>query len=216
MIKIINKSDEKVIFSSDIPLSLLNAIRRNVNYIPILAVDSLEISENDSALYDEIIAHRVGLIPLKNVELKMPEDCDCKGKGCGKCSIKFKLKAEGPCTVYSNEMGKKGEISYKMPIALLDKDQALEFVAIAKMGKGIEHAKFSPGLLYYKYADDSENTDVAEDDENFKKLVENARKNEDREIVVTIESWGQIKAKEIFTGAIEELNKNIKTLTKSV
>ena len=66
MIKIIKKSDDKIIFNTDMSISLLNALRRSVNEIPILAIDSLEISKNDSALYDEIIAHRVGLIPLKN------------------------------------------------------------------------------------------------------------------------------------------------------
>ena len=102
MIKITNKTENKLQFTSDIPIYLLNAIRRSVNYIPTLAVDTLEISKNDSALYDEIIAHRVGLVPLKNESLKLSEECDCKGKGCGKCSVKFKLQAKGPGTVYSN------------------------------------------------------------------------------------------------------------------
>ena len=44
---------------------LANAIRRSVAEIPVLAVDEVEIFKNDSALYDEMIAHRVGLIPLK-------------------------------------------------------------------------------------------------------------------------------------------------------
>ncbi len=214
MIKTINKSDERIVFSTDMPIELLNAIRRNVNHIPILATDTLEISKNDSALYDEIIAHRVGLIPLKNVELKMPEDCDCDGKGCGKCSTKFKLKSKGPCIVYSDEMGKKDEIPSKMPITILDKNQELEFVAVAKMGRGVEHAKFSPGLLYYKYAGDAESTDVKEDDENFRKLIESS--NKEKESIVTIESWGQIKAKEIFICAVEELNKSARLLIKSV
>jgi DNA-directed RNA polymerase subunit D len=213
MIKLINKSDEKIVFKTDMNISLANAIRRSINYIPTLAIDSLEISKNDSALYDEIIAHRCGLIPLKNENLKMPKDCDCaKEEGCGKCSMKFKLSASGPCIVYSTELSPKGNVIYKMPITILAKEQELEFVAIAKMGIGIEHAKFSPGLLYYRYSEDLEN----ESDEAFRKVLEESKKNEDKEISVFIESWGQIKAKDVFTESIEALNREIKEFEKQV
>jgi DNA-directed RNA polymerase subunit D len=213
MIKIAKKSDEKIEFTTDMPISLANAIRRSINEIPILAIDSLEITKNDSALYDEIISHRMGLIPLKNEDLKLPDECTCKGKGCGKCMIKFKLKAKGPAMVYSSDLSPKGNVIYKMPITLLDKNQELEFVAVAKMGKGIEHAKFTPGLFYYRYVDDVES---GEKDESFKKLVEEAKKDENKELLVCIESWGQIKAKDIFIKSIDALNKNLKELTKAV
>jgi len=216
MIKTINKSDEKMNFLTDMPISLANAIRRSVNYIPILAIDTLEITKNDSALYDEILAHRVGLIPLKNVELKLPEECTCKDKGCGKCSLKYKIKAKGPSIVHSTEMTPKGDIIHKMPLTILEKDQELEFVAVAKIGIGKTHAKFTPGLIYYKYSDDVDKGDVKEDDEAFKKIVEESDKDENRELSVFIESWGQIKANEIFTKAIEALNKNLKEFLKSL
>ena len=213
MIKIISKTDEKISFKSDMSTSMANAIRRSLNYVPIMAIDYLEISKNDSALYDEIIAHRCGLIPLKNENLKLPKDCDCgKEEGCGKCSVKFKLSATGPCTVYSTELSPKGNVILKMPITILEKEQELEFVAVAKMGIGIEHAKFSPGLLYYRYSEDLEN----ESDEAFKKVLEESKKNEDKEITVFIESWGQIKAKDIFTESIEALNKEIKEFEKQI
>jgi len=213
MIKLINKSNEKISFKTDMDISIANAIRRSANYIPILAVDSLEISKNDSALYDEIIAHRVGLIPLVNEKLKLPQECDCgKEDGCGKCSIKLKLSASGPATVYSDELSPKNSVVYKMPIALLDKDQELEFVAIAKMGLGIQHAKHSPGMIFYRYTEDLEK----EDDESFNKLVEKSKKSGEKELTVFIESWGQIPAKEIFTDSVDVLNKEIKELVKSV
>jgi DNA-directed RNA polymerase subunit D len=213
MIKIINKSDEKISFTTDASISLTNAIRRSVNLIPILAVTELEISKNDSALYDEIIAHRTGLVPLKNEDLKLASECDCgKEEGCGKCSVKLKLGATGPCVVYSTDMNPKGSVVYKMPIAILDKEQELEFVAIAKMGTGIEHAKFTPGLLFYRYSQDVEN----ENDENFRKFVNEAKKDNKNEITVFIESWGQIKSKEIFIKAIEVLTQEMKDLLKKV
>ena len=213
MIKLVNKSDEKLVFKTDMNISLANAIRRSINYIPILAIDSLEISKNDSALYDEIIAQRVGLVPLKDEDLKMPQDCDCgKEEGCAKCSMKLKLSCDGPCTVYSTDMAPKGSVLYKMPITIIDKDQAVEFVAIAKRGLGVQHAKFSPGLMYYRYSEDLEK----EDDESFKKILEDAKKTEGKEVIAFLESWGQIKPKEIFTQAVEILNQEIKDLVKEI
>ena len=44
---------------------LANAIRRSVSEVPTLAIDEVEIFKNDSALYDEVLAHRFGLVPLK-------------------------------------------------------------------------------------------------------------------------------------------------------
>jgi len=149
--KIIEKTKESIIFASEIDESLANAIRRSANEIPVLAVDEVEISKNDSVLYDEIIAHRIGLIPLKNEKLKLREDCDCKGKGCMKCMIQLKLSAKGPGTVYSKDLKGKAEAVYeKIPIVILQDGQELELVAFARLGKGIEHAKFSPGLVYYR------------------------------------------------------------------
>jgi len=213
MIKIINKSDEKISLTTDMSIELANAIRRSVNQIPILAIDSLEISKNDSALYDEIIAQRMGLVPLKNEDLRLPKDCDCgKEDGCGKCSVKFKLSAKGPGVVYSDQLSPKGDVLFKMPITILDDEQELEFVAVARMGLGIEHAKFSPGLIYYKYGDDADE----ENDEAFRKLVTESKKGAKKEIIMNIETWGQIKAKEMFISSVEVLNKELKELTKKV
>jgi len=64
------KKNDKLIFSAEISNSLANALRRYVQRIPISAIDEMEISKNDSALYDETIAHRVGLIPLKGKKQK--------------------------------------------------------------------------------------------------------------------------------------------------
>ena len=149
--KIMQKDKEKAVFIAEIDESLANAIRRSVTEIPVLAVDEVEISKNDSVLYDEIIAHRIGLIPFKNEKLRLREECDCKGKGCMKCMIQMKLSFKGPGTVYSKDLKGKAEVVYeKMPIVILKEDQELELVTFARLGKGIEHTKFSPGLVYYR------------------------------------------------------------------
>jgi len=132
--------------------SLVNALRRSLNEIPVLAIDEVEISKNDSALYDEVLAHRIGLIPIKNSKLLTEkEKCSCKGKGCGKCTINLKISIKGPCTVYSGDIKGGAEVVYKkMPIVTLDKEQELELVGKVRLGKGKEHAKFSPGLIFYR------------------------------------------------------------------
>jgi len=66
--KLINKKENKIMFTAEIEESLANAIRRYMNQIPVLAVEEVEISRNDSPLYDETIAHRIGLIPIKTDE----------------------------------------------------------------------------------------------------------------------------------------------------
>ena len=144
--------EDKIQFELDTNESLANAIRRSANEIPNLAIEFAEIHKNDSALYDEIIAHRLGLVPIKtNRKLNEVEKCSCEGKGCSKCEIKLSLKDKGPCTVYSGDI--KGElkpIHDKMPIVVLDKDQELELIAFARLGRGKDHAKYSPGLVYYR------------------------------------------------------------------
>lgn len=150
--KIIKKDKEKLIFAAEIDETLANAIRRSVNEIPVLAIDEVEIYKNDSVLYDEIIAHRLGLVPLKMEKgMNMAEECSCKGKGCSKCAVQLKLSGKKPGTVYSGDLKGKAEVVYgKMPITLLREDQEIELVAFARLGRGMDHAKFSPGLAYYR------------------------------------------------------------------
>lgn len=152
MIKIISKEKEKLSFVTDMSESLANAIRRSVLEIPILAIDEVEFFKNDSAFYDEVLAHRLGLVPLVTEKtFTEREKCSCKGKGCNKCSVDLKIKLRGPSTVYSKDLKGKVKVVYEdIPLVLLDKDQELELVARAKLGKGLEHTKFSPGLVYYR------------------------------------------------------------------
>jgi DNA-directed RNA polymerase subunit D len=230
MIKIIKKTPEKVIFTTDMDIGLANALRRSVNEIPIMAIDEVDIYRNDSALYDEIIAHRIGLIPLKNQKLKEGE------------VVQFKLNVEGR-EVVSQDLGK--EVIYQnMPIVLLGEEQGLEVVAKAKVGTGKEHAKFIPGLVFYRYLSKIE---IAKEGEKHKELAElyphifefdGKLKVKDElqcdldeedimnfkgitikqtdQLVFTIESWGQIKAEEIFNEMIKALESNLKDAAKDL
>ncbi len=216
MIKIKQKSNEKINLVTDISFSLANAIRRSVLSIPILAIEELEISKNDSALFDEIIAHRMGLVPLKNQNLELKENCSCKGEGCNKCTTKLRLSVKGPGFVYSDSLEPESSSIYKIPITFLEKNQELEFSATARMGMGIEHAKFSPGLFFYKYTEDENLEDIDEENKKFENLVESIKKGDKKDLEIFIESNGQISSGEIFIKAIECLIKDLKEFNKKI
>ncbi len=213
-----NKDKHKLSFITDMSIGLANAIRRSVLEIPVMAIDDVEIIKNDSALYDEIIAHRIGLIPIKTEKTSK--------------ETKFKLKEIGPKTVFSTDIKPSVGVDFKLPIVLLDKDQEIEMVYNAKLGKGVEHIKHSPGLIYYKHDLNNDILDFVSVDEEGKISVDeselkekglseeqiNKIKNvkEIKEIEINIESWGQIDVKDIFLRAIEVLGDNLKGLGKVI
>ena len=235
---------DKIMAILDTEETLANAIRRNANNIPVLAIEEVEIHKNDSALYDEVLAHRLGLIPLKDIrKINDKKSCTCKGKGCKKCQLQLSLKAKGPCTVYSGDIKGDVEVVYdKMPIVILDKEQELEMLCFAELGKGKDHAKFSPGLVYYRNMSEIKIKDKQNAQEIIKKLgesiiskgeiikcVEDAdyieslpesgdilEVNSGKELVFFIESWGQMPAKQIFSEAVKVLNKDLKEVVKAI
>ncbi len=137
--------------------SFANVIRRTIiGEVPVMAVEEVEFRKNNSILYDEIIAHRLGLLPL-TTDLKsynIPNECKCNGKGCARCQLKLTLKAKGPGTVYASDIHTRDasiKPVYKTtPIVKLLKNQSLELEATAILGQGKEHVKWSPGHVYYK------------------------------------------------------------------
>lgn len=155
-----NKEEGKISFIlKDADVAFANALRRViVEEVPTMAIEDVEFRKNSSILYDEIIAHRLGLTPL-TTDLKsynLPEKCKCKGKGCARCQLKMTLKPEkGAGIVYASEIKTKDSaikpVYGKMPIVKLLKNQELELEATAILGKGKDHSKWIPALVYYKY-----------------------------------------------------------------
>jgi len=135
-----------------------NALRRvMLTEVPVMAIDEVEIYRNGSILYDELVAHRLGLVPL-TTDLKsynLPEKCKCEGKGCARCQVKMVLKVKGPAMVYASDLKSKDPavkpVFPKIPIVKLLKNQSLELEATAVLGTGKKHTKWSPGHIYYTY-----------------------------------------------------------------
>jgi len=139
-----------------------NALRRAmIAEVPAMAIEDVIMIENTSVLYDEVVAHRLGLIPLKTDldAYVLPEDCDCKSElGCSKCRASFTLEAEAtaePVMVYSSDLKPESEVvpvSGNIPIVKLGPAQKLRLELYARLGRGIEHAKWQPVCACaYKY-----------------------------------------------------------------
>lgn len=156
--KLLSKEKEttKVLIKDSNPTEMNTFRRAIINKVPTMAIHEVEFVENSSAMYVEMLAHRLGLIPLKT-DLKsyeLQKNCKCKGKGCARCTLKLTLKAEGPCTVYAEQIKSQDPkvvpVYPKMPILELLEDQKINIIATATLGEGKDHMKHSPGLVFYQ------------------------------------------------------------------
>lgn len=156
-IELISQSKDKIALSiKDTNSTFVNTIRRTIiSEVPTMAIEDVSFIKNSSVLYDEMLAHRLGLVPLttdlKSYNLK--EDCKCEDKGCAQCQTTISLEAKGPGTVYSELLKAKDSAIKpafdKIPLVKLTKNQTLEIEATAILGKGKQHYKFTPGLAWY-------------------------------------------------------------------
>ncbi len=232
--KEVEKNENQIIFKLEMEETLANSIRRYIGQIQVMAIDEVEISRNDSPLYDETIAHRMGLIPLKDEKVK-----------AGK--LKLEEKREG--VIYSGDFKGKPSVAYdKIPITTLGKGQEINIVATVKHGKGADHSKFSPGMMFYRNVSEITLPKEFHDEikeiypgANIKEKGENIIITDDgkveiadvcegiankagkkanidlkKDIVITVESFGQLDAKHIFKKSIDALTKDLASISKEI
>ncbi|KAG5176106.1 putative DNAdirected RNA polymerase II 36 kDa polypeptide A [Tribonema minus] len=88
------KADFVKFVLSDTDTSVANALRRvMIAEVPTMAIDLVTITENSSALQDEFLAHRLGLVPLRcepGTKFVYNLDCDCEDN-CEQCSVTLSL-----------------------------------------------------------------------------------------------------------------------------
>lgn len=135
----------------------VNALRRVLlAEVPKLAIDKVIFYDNTSALFDEMISHRLGLLPVPTdpATLNLRGQVDAEGKPT--YLVRFTLTKEGPCTVYSGDLEcedkKFSIVDPRVPIVELLKDQRLILEAEAYLGDGTQHAKWQVcSAVGYKY-----------------------------------------------------------------
>ncbi len=154
-IKLLSKEQDTLRFAlSDTSPAFANALRRIIMAeVPVMAIDDVMILENNSVMYDEILAHRLGLIPVTTDQTyNLPEDCTCKSElGCEKCRASFSLETEATDpveVVYTSHLKPENPdvrpVSDKIPIVKLAQGQRIKLEAYARLGRGNVHAKWQP------------------------------------------------------------------------
>jgi DNA-directed RNA polymerase subunit D len=136
----------------------MNTLRRLMaNEVPVMAIEICEFVKNDSILYDEVLAHRIGLVPLttdiESYVLPTAEELET-GEYLAQSSVKLTLEAKGPCIVYSKDLKSKDPkvkpVFPEIPLVKLLEGQELQLEATAVMGIGKRHAKWSSGHVFYR------------------------------------------------------------------
>ena len=151
----------------DVNYSFINSIRRSlVSMVPCLAIHEVDFHmgslgayvdeetgeekeyESISAMFNEIVAHRIGMLPIPTDEKTVEAFADSIGDDSKQPDIMYSLHKQGPCTVYSGDLEPvNGDASLvipetSVPIVKLAEGQAILVYAKAKMGTAKQHAKW--------------------------------------------------------------------------
>ncbi|MFH1403336.1 MAG: DNA-directed RNA polymerase subunit D [Candidatus Altiarchaeota archaeon] len=182
---------------SGIDTSMANALRRTIiSGVPVMAVEKITFYNNSSILNDEILAHRIGLVPL-TTDLKTYNsraECSCKDKGCGKCTAVLTMDVVGPKTVYSGDIMATDPnvkpVFETIPLVKIMAGQKVKMEAEAILGYGKDHIKWQPGIASYEAGE-----------KGFEFIVE---------------SYGQLTPEELVKKAFSEVEEKISPLKAKV
>ncbi len=135
-----------------------NALRRTMlNRVNVMAADFIEVQKNNSTLYNEAIAHRIGMIPMAFApgDYNVSGECTCKGAGCSKCQVKFVLRKRGPGNVYAGDIKSTDEsvqpLDKSLLITKLAVDEEIDIEFTARLGTGSNHARWQSSVVGYQY-----------------------------------------------------------------
>lgn len=211
-IQIIKKTDFTMRLTiRGIEAPFANTLRRiMLSEVPAMAIEDVVIIENSSVLPDEILANRLGFIPLKTDldSYNLPEECPCKSEfGCNLCRVALTLEAEATdevTAVYSGDLQSENPdiapTSDKILIAKLAPDQKIKLEAYARLGKGNVHAKWQPvSTCAYEFAPEIETSNERGDVFNF-----------------NIESTGALPVERILLEAIHILERRFEDFSKQL
>ena len=224
--------------------AFMNALRRiMMSNVPCLAVDTVNIYENDSVIFDEMLAHRLGMMPVKT---------DVKSYKKGD-TVKLVLEKTGPGIVTAKDIkctDPKIEIlDKKIMIAKLDKEQKIRIEMTATMEAGKSHARHQPAIVSYNEVPEIDNSKAYANTKeilaDFPEGIIEAKAGKlflmdpyntkiqnqygdimdkhgvkmaysDTDFVLTIETTGQMTSKEVVEAALKELSAKAEELEKEL
>jgi DNA-directed RNA polymerase subunit D len=202
-VKVLKQSKEEMTIAiEEINHNFANEVRRiMISEIPTMAIEFVDFKKNDSALPDELVANRLGQVPLTfdRKAYNINATCEnCQGKGCSRCQVELVLKKKGVGVVYSGDMKSKAKdvqpVFDKIPIAeLFEPTDEIQFEAIAQLGNGRMHAKWQAAIVGYKY-----------EGNNFTFDIESVSGLSPEEIVISAVEYLEDKARE-FEKAVGKL-----------
>lgn len=131
--------------------AVANSLRRAMNsLVPTLAVKHIDIVKNESALFDELLASRVGQVPIE-----VPDSLDDEES----VHIAANVEGEGEFVASDIKTDRDAEpVQDDLLIADLKDGQSIEFEGEAVLGRGREHAKHQGGTVGYEKTGEGEFT----------------------------------------------------------
>lgn len=151
-----------------IPLALANGLRRNCRaQVPTMAIEWVCIKNNTSGEYNEVIAQRLGLIPLDSRAVEdyaYEAQCPCAGTHCKACTSQLFLQVSSTATpldvlthLFETETPTSVYPVVNMPLLTLQGHETLTLRALATKGVGKTHSKWDPcsEVLMMEVTDDT-------------------------------------------------------------
>jgi len=133
-------------------VGIANAYRRAcLADIPAMAIDTVRIFENTSQMADEVLAHRLGLVPLVGAasDFSFPSECGCQ-RGCDKCECTLKLDAQAPpdrpLVVFNTDVQGTADVrvgTAQTVLVKLPAGRRIRLAAVARKGTGSSHARWT-------------------------------------------------------------------------
>jgi len=196
-VKILEKNNERLkMLLEDADASFVNGLRRTLlSEIPVFAIDYVMFYENQSPIFDEILSHRLGMIPLTSQRgtYKLPSECCGPDNSCNKCAVTLSLQKSGPGVIYASDLISDDPavipVYPAIPILKLNEGQELKLNAFARLGFGHNHMRWHACHATYfnkpKLTITQEELDDIDKEECVAACPANILRIEDDELIVT-------------------------------